>query len=47
MAIRARTAKSRPSAALTSVSTANRQDIDNHMVMRLPRDAGIQGLKKP
>jgi hypothetical protein len=25
-----------------------RQDIDNHhMVMRLPRDAGIQVLKKP
>lgn len=29
------------------VRSPNRQDIINHMVMRLPRDAGIQVLKKP
>jgi hypothetical protein len=29
------------------VRSPNRQDIDNHMVMRFPRDAGIQVLKKP
>jgi hypothetical protein len=29
------------------VRSPNRQDIDNHMVMRLPRDAGIQVLKQP
>jgi hypothetical protein len=28
------------------VRSPNCQDIDNHMVMRLPRDAGIQGSQK-
>jgi hypothetical protein len=28
------------------VRSPNRQDIDNHMVMRLPGDAGIQVRKK-
>jgi hypothetical protein len=30
-----------------SVRSPNRQDIDHHMVMRLPREAGIQVLKRP
>jgi hypothetical protein len=29
------------------VRSPNHQDIDNLMAMRLPRDAGIQVLKKP